>query len=82
MACGLPIVMSEHSSDYTEIIDDTVVFVKNDPKEFKEAFEKIISNKELRTTLIEKSLSTIKKVSGDIMEENEFQLYQKLISSE
>ncbi len=29
MACGLPIVMSEHSSDYSEIIDEAVLFVKN-----------------------------------------------------
>lgn len=79
MASGLPVVMSRHDSSYSEIIDDAVVFVENDGKKFSDAFKKILSNSEYKEDLREKSLETIKKISGEIMEQREYELYQNLI---
>ncbi|HXT84312.1 MAG TPA: glycosyltransferase family 4 protein [Verrucomicrobiae bacterium] len=79
MASGLPVVMSRHDSSYSEIIDDAVVFVENDGKKFSDAFKKILSNSEYKEDLREKSLETIKKISGEIMEQREYELYQDLI---
>lgn len=79
MASGLPVVMSRHGSSYSEIIDDVVVFVENDGKKFSDAFKKILSDSEYKEDLRRKSLETIKKISGDIMEQKEYELYQDLI---
>lgn len=79
MACGLPVVMSKHSNDYSEIIDDAVVFVENNPESFFNAFNKILSNPEYKENLMIKSLNAISKISGEKMEEEELSLYKKLI---
>ncbi len=78
MACGLCIVMSRHSNDYSEIIDDSVYFVDNNPNNFKMAFEKILLDDDLRNKLKIKSLETIKKISGKKMEAAELEVYKKL----
>ena len=80
MASGLPAVMSKHDTIYSEIIDDAVVFVENDGKSFADAFKKILSNLQYKKELQKKSLETIKKISGEIMEQKEYELYQSLIS--
>jgi glycosyltransferase involved in cell wall biosynthesis len=79
MACGLPVVMSKHSSNYSEIIDDAVVFVENNPESFFNAFNKIISDSEYKEKLKRKSLNVITKISGEKMEEEELSLYRKLM---
>jgi len=81
MACGLPVVMSRHSKNYSEIIDDAVYFVDNNPSSFRMAFNRILTDSEYKKKLKEKSLLTIKKISGDKMEEKELELYKKLIGS-
>ncbi len=79
MACGLPIVMSRHSSDYSEIIDEAVVFVENNHSSFSNAFKQILTNPEYKEKLKTKSLSVINKISGTKMEEKELTLYKTLI---
>jgi len=79
MSCGLPIVMSKHSSDYSEIIDEAVVFVENNPSSFTNAFKQILTNPEYKEKLKTKSLSVINKISGTKMEEKELTLYKTLI---
>lgn len=78
MACGLCIVMSKHTNDYSEIIDDSVYFVDNNPNSFKIAFEKILLDDDLKNKLRAKSLETIKKISGEKMETAELEVYKKL----
>ena len=77
MACGLPIVMSKHSDKYSEIIDNAVVFVKNDVQSFQDAFIKILSDENLQSDLATKSLDIIKRISGEKMEEEEIGIYKK-----
>ena len=79
MACGLPIVMSKHKDDYSEIIDDTVYFVDNKADSFRMAFKKILTNNDLKNELRVKSLETIKKISGERMENAELEVYKKLL---
>ncbi len=80
MASGLPIVMSKHDTSYFEIIDSAVAYVENDKKSFANAFNKILSNPEYKEELQKKSLETVKKISGELMEQKEYELYQRLIS--
>jgi len=79
MACGLPIVMSKHKDDYSEIIDDSVYFVDNKADSFRMAFKKILTNNDLKNELRVKSLETIKKISGEKMENAELEVYKKLL---
>ena len=79
MACGLPVVMSKHSNDYSEIIDEAVMFTENNPKSFFNAFKKILANPEFKEKLKQKSLSVISEIGGEKMEEKELSLYRKLI---
>jgi len=80
MACGLPVIMSEHSDKYSEIIDDAVIFTKNNPYYFLLAIRRIWFNDELKKQLIQKSLNLIDKISGDKMEEKELLLYKKVMN--
>lgn len=79
MACGLPIVMSKHTDDYSEIIDDSIYFVDNKANNFRMAFEKILTNDVLKSELRAKSLNIINKISGEKMENAELQVYKKLL---
>lgn len=81
MASGLPITMSKRESDYSEVIDEAILFVNNTPQEFQNAFKKILSDIKYREALQKKSLDIIKKISGDTMEEKECEIYHKLIQS-
>ena len=77
MACGLPVVTTKHSDSFSEITDEAVVFVENDPEEFSNAFKKIISDTEYKEKLISKSLKIAKLIGGDLMERKELELYQR-----
>jgi glycosyltransferase involved in cell wall biosynthesis len=79
MACGLPVVMSKHSNDYSEIIDEAVMFTENNPVSFFNAFKKILSQPEFKEELKQKSLKVISEIGGEKMEERELTLYKKLI---
>lgn len=80
MASGLPVVMSKHDTSYSEIIDGAVVFVENNGKSFAEAFKKILSDAKYKEELGKRSLDTVRKIGGDLMEQKEYELYQHLIS--
>jgi glycosyltransferase involved in cell wall biosynthesis len=79
MACGLPVVMSKHSNDYSEIIDDAVMFTENNSESFFNAFKKILSDHGFKEELKRKSLKVISEIGGEKMEERELTLYKKLI---
>jgi glycosyltransferase involved in cell wall biosynthesis len=79
MACGLPVITTKHSDSFSEITDEAVVFVENDPQEFSKTFQKIISDSEYKEKLISKSLKIAKLIGGDSMESKELELYQKYI---
>lgn len=79
MACGLPVVMSKHSNNFSEVIDDAVVFTENDSVSFFNAINQILSNHEYKEDLIKKSLNVIDKISGEKMENKEITLYRNLI---
>ena len=81
MACGLPVVTTKHSNSFSEITDNAVVFVNNDPKEFSNVFKKIISDTTYKEKLIRKSLDIAKLIGGDAMEKKEIEIYQKNIKS-
>jgi glycosyltransferase involved in cell wall biosynthesis len=81
MASGLPIVMSKHNEGDSEIIDDAIVFVENNADSFRNAFNRILSDPNYKNELKKKSLESIKKINGEMMEEKEKEIYLKLIKN-
>ncbi len=77
LASGLPVVMSKKEG--SEIIDNAIFFVENDPKEFQNAFEKILSDSNFKDKLIKKGLERINEINSSKMEQKEIELYEKLI---
>lgn len=81
MSSGLPIVITKHSDNYSEIIDDAVLFVNNSPESFKDAFQKILTDQKFANELKRKSLSIVEQISGDVMAKKEIELYKLLIKN-
>ena len=54
----------------------------NSINQFQLAIKKILSNKLLKNEMQKNGIDTIKKISGDIMEEKEKELYLKVISKD
>lgn len=81
MACGLPVIISNHEASYTEIIDDAVIFSKNSGEGFEEAFKKLLNSPKLREELKKKSLEVVNSINGKKMEKEEFDLYYNLIKT-
>lgn len=79
MSCGLPVVMSKHETDYSEIVDDAIVFVDNNSKSFETAFTKILFDSEYKDSLKRKSLNVINDIRENKMEEKELNLYKALM---
>lgn len=79
MACGLPVITTKHSTSYSEVTDEAVVFVDNQPKNISEAINEILTKSDYRNKLVSKSLKIATLIGGDRMEEKEFKLYKNLI---
>ena len=78
MASGLPVVMSRQK-DYSEIIDEAVVYVENDPNNFKAAFEEILADRNHEESLRKKSLNVANQINDKKMEQKTRDLYANLL---
>jgi glycosyltransferase involved in cell wall biosynthesis len=80
MAASLPIVIPKPLWESSpEVVGDIALVVENTPKGFREAFEKLIANSDLRKELGEKGRRRAMELDGAVMEEKEMQLYQTLL---
>lgn len=78
MASSLPVVASK-IGPIQELVEDAGILVENTPEAFREAFEKLISNPELRKELGEKGKKKALEVDVSIMEEKEKEVYKKVM---
>ena len=81
MACGLPIIMSKHDEDYSEIIDSSVIYVENNSKQFEQVIHRLLNDQKFFVEMKEKSQKIINEISGDVMNKKEIQLYNELIKT-
>ncbi len=83
MASGLPTVLREHDPpEEGEMLDDAAIFVKNTPEEFRKAFERILSDSNLRQKLSSLSLKKAQEMGGEEMEKKEAGIYIDLLGQE
>jgi glycosyltransferase involved in cell wall biosynthesis len=79
-ASGVPVILPKQEFDPDpDIIKDFALLVDNNPESFREAILKVISNENLRKKMINDGLVITKKISSEIMEEKEKELYLKLL---
>jgi len=79
-ASGIPVILPKQEFDPNpDLIKDFTLLVDNNPESFKNGIIKILSDENLRKKMIQKGLKTVKKISGDLMEEKEKELYLKLM---
>jgi glycosyltransferase involved in cell wall biosynthesis len=79
-ASGIPVVLPKQEFDSKpEIIEKFAMLIDNTPDSFQKAIKEILSNELLRNQMIKKGLDTVNNISGDLMEEEEENLYLKII---
>lgn len=79
-ASGLPVILPKHEFDPNpELIKDFAMLVNNDPRSFRDAISKILSDTQLYDKMVGAGLETIKKIDSETMEEKEKELYLKLM---
>ena len=79
-ASGVPVILPKQEFDPDpDIIKDFALLVDNNPESFGEAILKVISDENLRKKMINDGLVITKKISSEIMEEKEKELYLKLL---
>ena len=79
-ASGVPVILPKQEFDPDpDIIKDFALLVDNNPESFREAILKVISDENLRKKMINDGLVITKKISSEIMEEKEKELYLKLL---
>lgn len=82
MASSLPIVVSKSRWEAErELISEIAITVEDTPKSFKKAFEKLLSDSELREELGAKGRKRALEIDGKIMEKKEAQVYKELLLS-
>lgn len=79
-ASGLPVILPKQEFDPNpELIRDFALLVDNNSESFKDAIEKILSDKMTYKKMVQAGLEAVKKISSDKMEEKEKDLYLSLI---
>ena len=78
-ACECPVVLS-HSSCFPEVAEDAALYFEaNNKDDFSHKLEEIISNTELRKTLIYKGLNRQKAFSAEKKAKETFEVYKSVL---
>jgi 1,2-diacylglycerol 3-alpha-glucosyltransferase len=78
MATGLPVVIPFPKEGYSEGLEKTAVFTKNDEKSFTENIQRLLENKDLREKYSKQSLNKSKEFDSEKIEERESEIYLEL----
>mgnify|MGYP006083797307 CR=1 FL=1 len=79
MAAGLPVVIPPPEEDFSEGLEKTAVFTKNNEKSFTENIQKLLTNEDLRKKYSNQSLTKSKEFDSEKIEKREAEIYSELI---
>ena len=79
MATGLPIVIPYPKEGFSEGLEETAIFVKNNEKSFGKNIQELLENKDLRKKYSEQSLIKAKEFDSEKIEKREAEIYLELI---
>ena len=80
MAAGLPIVIPFPKTDYSDNLENTVIFSERNAESFSKNIDKILSDPDMAKELSEKSITKSKEFDSNVIEKREAQLYEEIIS--
>lgn len=76
MACGVPVVCSNHECALEILVNSAYYFDPRDPQSIAQAIKKVLTNDELRQTLIQKGYAQSKKYSWQKMAQKTLAIYE------
>ena len=79
MAAGLPVVIPFPEEGFSEGLENTAVFTKNNEKSFTESIQKLLKSKDLRKKYSNQSLTKAKEFDSEKIEKREVEIYSELI---
>ena len=79
MATGLPVVIPFPKEGYSEGLEETAIFSKNNVLAFTNNIKKLLESKDLMEKYSKKSLEKAKEFDIDEIEHKESEIYLKLI---
>ena len=80
MATGLPIVIPFPNTEYSDNLENTVVFSERNAEAFSRNIEKILKNSDVAKELSEKSIKKSKEFDSSIIEKREAEIYEEIVS--
>ena len=79
MACGLPLVIPYPNELYSEGLENTAIFAKNEPNDFSKKITEILNDNKLYKEKSERSLEKAKQFDISKLENREAEIYLELI---
>ena len=79
MAAGLPIIIPFAKEGFSEGLEKTAIFTKNDEKSFTENIQRLLNNDELREKYSNQSLNKAKEFDMKKIEKREAEIYLELL---
>lgn len=77
MACGVPVICSDHECAREILEDSACYFDPRDPRSIAQAIEKVLTDKNLRESLVQKGYAQSKKYSWGRMARETLVIYNK-----
>ena len=80
MASGLPVIIPFPKKDYSDGLENTVVFSERDSSSFSKNINRLLTNTELRNGISKKSFDKSKEFDINVIEKRESEIYLELLN--
>lgn len=80
MASGLPVIIPFPKKEFSEGLENNVVFTERNPENFAKAIKKVLDDDGLRKELVQKSLEKAKEFDSVVLEKREAEIYKEIIT--
>ena len=80
MASGLPVIIPFPKKEFSEGLENNVVFTERNPENFAKAIKQVLDDDGLRKELVQKSLEKAKEFDSVVLEKREAEIYKEIIT--
>lgn len=80
MASGLPVIIPFPKKEFSEGLENNVVFTERNPENFAKAIKKVLDDDGLRKELVQKSLEKAKEFDSVVLEKRGAEIYKEIIT--
>ncbi|MFA6383486.1 MAG: glycosyltransferase family 1 protein [Parcubacteria group bacterium] len=82
MACGVPVICSDHECAHEILEDSALYFNPHDPQSIAEAIQEVLTDENLRRNLVRKGYAQVRKYDWKLMAEKTLKIYNGLDKNE